>query len=684
MSFDYSKFLQEYIKIFLKYQDHERVAYDLSSLCHNLPPKLEKLWLEIFEAKSQAILKQFDAAIRKFQQILVKFEFEELPLTAKAYIYRSIGLAYMWGKKHKNALRYFNKNIMEFGHNNDIGVKIQLSISSLHIGMMQIEQSLFDEAVITFSEIIDNYSTLDDPLIKLSRATAELYLGISYFNKPDGLKQAETIFDSILETYKNCEEQQFIEIVACAMFNKGVIIYKSSNSEANKIFEDFVDKFGKYKFNSLGNKFFILRLLGQVISQLISKKTDKNSLKFFNKIFKNFEKSRNPYILEAKALFELRKRNYLIAANYFSEIQDISDALFENEFSARITKILKDLAKFDINKGRQLIMETPKIYSLAPVKNIKSQLIRKFRRFVDIKKSSYKSFNGNIWEILIRDGAKPTTFVNLLENILKSFEPFRSGTHNNLIWRGAIGDRPLSPSLFRQKKPPHINVDKFKQNHMKHYKIALRGLPDYYDHASSELSMNIKDHEDDALFWAFAQHYGCFSPILDWSLSAYEASYFTFSKSLPDHLRLHSPKKITGDIITDSNNYRMLYALNTEALKSCTEKSKRCKNCPKQFLKLFVPETLFNLRVVAQMSVLLSFNKKIDLETILKKCQKQFLPFALLKIIWPESLRPFVLRTLNNMNINARTLFPDLLGAAQYANLALEIENYDRLSTFSP
>lgn len=46
------------------------------------------------------------------------------------------------------------------------------------------------------------------------------------------------------------------------------------------------------------------------------------------------------------------------------------------------------------------------------------------------------------------------------------------------------------------------------------------------------------------------------------------------------------------------------------------------------------------------------------------------------KIEVPESERETALRSLNRMNINHSSLFPDLYGASMYANLNLEVTRY--------
>ena len=49
---------------------------------------------------------------------------------------------------------------------------------------------------------------------------------------------------------------------------------------------------------------------------------------------------------------------------------------------------------------------------------------------------------------------------------------------------------------------------------------------------------------------------------------------------------------------------------------------------------------------------------------------------VLLKMTFPNKEREFVLQSLNRMNINHLSLFPDLYGASQYSNLELQIAKY--------
>ena len=50
--------------------------------------------------------------------------------------------------------------------------------------------------------------------------------------------------------------------------------------------------------------------------------------------------------------------------------------------------------------------------------------------------------------------------------------------------------------------------------------------------------------------------------------------------------------------------------------------------------------------------------------------------YTLMKLLVPNADRTDCLKTLNRMNINHLTLFPDLYGASKYCNLYGEIDKY--------
>ncbi len=118
----------------------------------------------------------------------------------------------------------------------------------------------------------------------------------------------------------------------------------------------------------------------------------------------------------------------------------------------------------------------------------------------------------------------------------------------------------------------------------------------------------------------------------------------------------------------------MLYALNPKAVTHYPFKDEKEK---KNFC-FVLPERINNPRLIAQSGLLLHMNiEKGDLESIISEYNEERDQFSLLKISIPDEIRKFVLRDLNAMNINHRTLFPENAGAGEHANMALEISGYD-------
>ena len=73
------------------------------------------------------------------------------------------------------------------------------------------------------------------------------------------------------------------------------------------------------------------------------------------------------------------------------------------------------------------------------------------------------------------------------------------------------------------------------------------------------------------------------------------------------------------------------------------------------------------------------FTRAPDGEAVESWVQKNFIDdsgYVLMKILIPNKDRTECLTSLNRMNINHLTLFPDLYGATKYCNLFGEIKNY--------
>ena len=126
---------------------------------------------------------------------------------------------------------------------------------------------------------------------------------------------------------------------------------------------------------------------------------------------------------------------------------------------------------------------------------------------------------------------------------------------------------------------------------------------------------------------------------------------------------------------------RFVYGLSMDIRRWGPAESERSKPIGRfiQFVRPFSDE---NPRLLNQKGLFtIPMSGDIEMEKIVELCyakdkEKGLSRIIFVKIEIPEIMREVCLRNLNRMNINHATLFPDLIGAAEYCNLKLEIENY--------
>ena len=194
--------------------------------------------------------------------------------------------------------------------------------------------------------------------------------------------------------------------------------------------------------------------------------------------------------------------------------------------------------------------------------------------------------------------------------------------------------------------------------HLQSFKYSKRG---------KVKNFNANDFNEN-YWWALGQHYGLVSPLLDWTKSPFIAAYFAFLE------------KGNGN-----NTKRVIYALSTEALLDVFTYPEPFCNQYDVFgqynlsLQIFYPKSDDNPRVIAQQGLFVRCLTGIDIETYVKARFKHVNnKIVLMKILMPadENSRKMFLKSLNRMNINHLTLFPDLQGASMYCNMHIEIDNY--------
>ncbi|NQV03672.1 MAG: hypothetical protein HQ542_13570, partial [Bacteroidia bacterium] len=92
-----------------------------------------------------------------------------------------------------------------------------------------------------------------------------------------------------------------------------------------------------------------------------------------------------------------------------------------------------------------------------------------------------------------------------------------------------------------------------------------------------------------------------------------------------------------------------------------------------EFIKPFSDE---NQRLVNQSGLFSRAPDDTDIKTWVTEHFSDSNSYTLMKILVPNKDREISLRTMNRMNINHLTLFPDLYGASIFCNLFAEIKKY--------
>ncbi|RED07009.1 FRG domain-containing protein [Ectopseudomonas oleovorans] len=258
-------------------------------------------------------------------------------------------------------------------------------------------------------------------------------------------------------------------------------------------------------------------------------------------------------------------------------------------------------------------------------------------------KWSYRSEKANkgIRKIVCEDWTGYTQFI---ENVLINYA--------NYIFRGQSNSKwSLQPSLNRALLKTHSGASResVAGKHLDKFKYATRG----------RRGLASKDPANENEWWALGQHHGLFTPLLDWSESPYVAAYFALTKEKPD------------------TEYASVYALGRSA---CERENDRIKLATKSeiapILEFVRPMTDDNPRLISQRGLFTRAPNFVSIEEWVETYFEKVTRGVLLQIDIPHSARSRALVSLNKMNINHLSLFPDLYGAGKHCNLALNIDKY--------
>lgn len=257
-------------------------------------------------------------------------------------------------------------------------------------------------------------------------------------------------------------------------------------------------------------------------------------------------------------------------------------------------------------------------------------------------------------------GRVPVTRISSWRKLPELLEDlFFNRPKTQLIYRGHRRyDWPLTPSLGRFD-PRNIITKEVAETQLRLFRRAVRGR------ISDRRLVEIDEVDE---LWAVGQHHGLLTPLLDWTYSPYVALFFAFEKEDRRH----------GE---HDNPYRALYLLN----KSHVEAEDKCPD-----VSVLEPRKDDHGRLVNQAGLFTSSAYDNTLENFLinslqdevlgdvpEEDEAKELAKYICKIYIPNEERAECLRHLRMMNVHNASLFPDLLGAAQYCNIMVAEEAID-------
>lgn len=225
------------------------------------------------------------------------------------------------------------------------------------------------------------------------------------------------------------------------------------------------------------------------------------------------------------------------------------------------------------------------------------------------------------------------------------------------IFRGqAKSDWKLKSTLDRRMPDADIGrypgkrwsqIIRARDEHLEAFKYAARGR-----RGPSPAKLETDDE-----WWALGQHFGLATPLLDWSESPYVAAYFAFC-----------------DEGQDSDGFAAIYGLSRGVIE------RRVKELSNELEERFDPGDMIRfVSPLADDNARLINQRGLFTLSPAGQCVRDWVrtyfndtprcPF--IKILIPRNERTIALRSLNRMNVNPLTLFPDLDGASDYCNKKL-------------
>jgi hypothetical protein len=229
---------------------------------------------------------------------------------------------------------------------------------------------------------------------------------------------------------------------------------------------------------------------------------------------------------------------------------------------------------------------------------------------------------------------------------------------HSYIWRGQRrSDWSISSSLDRLFEDLNLltagpeALEKRSKEHLESFKKAARG----------RRGPNPAQLGSDNDWWALGQHFGLATPLLDWTRSPFAAAYFAFE-----------------EIGSEPTKHRVVYGLDQRAVEQRSHQLSEVTSVEQgrpPVVEFVDPMSDENQRLVSQSGLFTRAPVGAPIERWVAGAFEGSTAPVLLRIRIPDGDRLSSLRTLNRMNINHLSLFPDLAGASRSTNLKLELES---------
>jgi hypothetical protein len=242
------------------------------------------------------------------------------------------------------------------------------------------------------------------------------------------------------------------------------------------------------------------------------------------------------------------------------------------------------------------------------------------------------------------DGLVPACRVESWQGFI---EAMRSPDHNRaageFVYRGQAGhDWHLSSTLARLFDGGAV-PGQHQENLLAQFRLAMRGR----GLDCSKL--------DDGELWAFGQHHGLRTPLIDWTKSPYVALFFAFDE--PDVLDINP------------NASRAVFCLNMAAIRADENLSQIIfEPTHHENARLVNQAGLFTITPSGKDNLVSAILNELADNGFINPDDPMDVAQYIAKIHVPNENRVECLNTLRKMNIHHANLFPDPGGASKYCN----------------